>query len=179
MQHKSHKAGISSACIVQRSQQGYTICELVHLSERQRQGLCTCLGMNGISQYLIQGTKMCVRGCAGSYGLRESLPGQWGGCGSKAVSYAHCTWTHIFEAKLTFGHARQHSTALPKILVVTVCEQKPRGRACLNSLTFTASLHALMHTCTKTKCSSTHTLSHKPCANTAQGQNTTCGPLQK
>lgn len=77
-----------------------------------------CPGLNGISQYLIQGTKMGSRVCAGGYGLRECLPGQrgaggggrgggWGGC--RAVSYVRCTWTHIFEDKLTVGHARQHS----------------------------------------------------------------------
>lgn len=35
IQHKSHKAGISSACIVEKSQQGYTMCEQVHFSETE------------------------------------------------------------------------------------------------------------------------------------------------
>lgn len=40
MQHKSHKAGISSACIIQRCQQGYTMCEQVHLSETETAFVC-------------------------------------------------------------------------------------------------------------------------------------------
>lgn len=107
------------------------LCASRCICQTQRQGLCTSLGMNGTLQYLIQETKMGLRGCGSCYGLRECLPGQWGGCGSKAVSYARRTWTHIFEARLTVGHARQHSTALPKILFVTVCGTRARGRSLL------------------------------------------------
>lgn len=55
MQNKSHKAGISFTCIVQRSQQGHTICEQVYLSESEL-------------RFVNQEAKMGLRGCAG---LRE------------------------------------------------------------------------------------------------------------
>ena len=74
---------------------------------------------------------MALRGSGSCYVLRECLPGHWGGCGSKAVSYVCRTWTHIFEGRLTSGHARQHSTALPKILFATVCGTRAQGRSLL------------------------------------------------
>lgn len=70
---------------------------------------------------------MGLRGCGSCYGLRECLPGQWGGCGSKAVSYARRTRTHIFQAGLTVGHARQHSKALPEALFCNCLWNKSPG----------------------------------------------------
>lgn len=92
---------------------------------RHRQSLCTSLNMNGTLQYLIQETKMGLRSCGSCYGLRECLPGSGVGVAARLQGK-----THIFKAKLV-GHARQHSTALPKILFVTVCGTRAQGRSLL------------------------------------------------
>lgn len=94
--------------------------------QRKTQFVCTSLSMNGTLQYLIQETKMGLRGCGSCYGLRECLPGSGAGVAARLQGN-----THIFEAKLMVGHARQHSTALPKILFVTVCGTRAQGRSLL------------------------------------------------
>jgi len=63
-------------------------------------------------EYLIQQIKIGFKKAAPvDMAWKEHLPGQWSRCGSKAVSYSHSNRAHIFEAKLTVGHAWQHSTS--------------------------------------------------------------------
>jgi len=57
---------------------------------------------------------MALRGCGSRYGLRECLPGQWGGRGGKPVSYARGTRTRVFFGGRADGRpctAAQRSTS--------------------------------------------------------------------
>lgn len=154
--------------------------------QRHRHGLCTSQSMNGTLQYLIQETKMGLRGCGSCYGLRESLPEQRSGCGSKAARQ-----DSFFQAKLMAGHARQHSVALPKILFVTVCGTRAQGRSLLKlthlhrqpQICLRARRASYMHLCAHalvdTAKKKERNRKHTSTANITQGQCTTCGPMQK